>query len=81
MAAGVFLLLRLDLVAMWLFVTSSAVLLFGLRPVIRFAWVWGMLLMVFPLPYYLAVLTFGGLCRVTPPTDGTANNLKTACAG
>ncbi|WP_348733792.1 hypothetical protein [uncultured Mycolicibacterium sp.] len=55
-----FLLLRLDLVAMWLFVTSSAVLLFGLRPVIRFAWVWGMLLMVFPLPYYLAVLTFGG---------------------
>ncbi|WP_374157804.1 hypothetical protein ACEWX3_23180 [Mycobacterium sp. G7A2] len=55
-----FLLLRLDLVAMWLFVTSTAVLLFGLRPVIRFAWVWGMLLMVFPLPYYLAVLTFGG---------------------
>ena len=55
-----FLLLRLDLIAMWLFATSSAVLLFGLRPVIRFAWVWGMLLLVFPLPYYLAVLTFGG---------------------
>lgn len=55
-----FYLLRLDLVAMWLFVTASAVLLFGLRPVIRFAWVWGMLLMVFPLPYFLAVLTLGG---------------------
>lgn len=54
-------LLRLDLVAMWLFVTCSAVVLFGLRPVIRFAWVWFvLLLMVFSLPYYLTVITLGG---------------------
>jgi hypothetical protein len=53
-------LLRLDLVAMWLFVLSSAVLLFGLRPVARFSWVWGMLFMMFPLPYYMAVVILGG---------------------
>ncbi|TLH66334.1 hypothetical protein C1S80_08560 [Mycolicibacterium aubagnense] len=55
-----FYLLRLDLVAMWLFVLSSAVLLFGLRPVSRFGWVWAMLFMVFPLPYYLLVVILGG---------------------
>ena len=36
-------LLRLDVVAAWLFVASCCVVLFGLRPVTRFAWVWGML--------------------------------------
>ena len=53
-------LLRLDLVAMWMFVLSASVVLFGLRPVIRFAWVWALLLMVFPLPYYLIVILLGG---------------------
>ncbi|HEY9266577.1 MAG TPA: hypothetical protein VIQ11_18430 [Mycobacterium sp.] len=54
-------LLRLDLIAMWLFVSCSAVLLFGLRPVIRFAWVWVMvLLLILTLPYYLVVITLGG---------------------
>ena len=53
-------LLRLDMVALWLFVTSSAVVLFGLRPVTRFVWVWLLLLMVFPLPYYLTVIVLGG---------------------
>ncbi|WP_264068375.1 hypothetical protein [Mycolicibacterium komossense] len=53
-------LLRLDLVAMWLFVLSSSIVLFGLRPVTRFGWVWYLLLMVFPLPYYLMVIVFGG---------------------
>ncbi|GLP82257.1 hypothetical protein [Mycobacterium antarcticum] len=54
-------LLRLDLVAMWLYVFSSSIVLFGLRPVARFAWVWGMaLLLVFPLPYYVAVVVLGG---------------------
>lgn len=54
-------LLRLDLIAMWLFVSSSAVVLFGLRPVIRFAWVWVMsLLLILTLPYYLVVITLGG---------------------
>ncbi len=54
-------LLRLDLVAMWLFVLSASIVLFGLRPVARFAWVWGMVLaLTFPLPYYLIVILLGG---------------------
>lgn len=55
-----FYLLRLDLVAMWLFVLSSAIVLFGLRPVMRFRHVWALLFMVFPLPYYLSVVFLGG---------------------
>ncbi|ODQ93538.1 hypothetical protein [Mycolicibacterium holsaticum] len=58
--ATYFYLLRLDLVAMWLFVLSSSIVLFGLRPVIRFAWVWGLMFMVFSLPYYLSVVFLGG---------------------
>jgi hypothetical protein len=53
-------LLRLDLVAMWLFVASAAVMLFGLRPVIRFHWVWVLLSAVFTLPYHVAVILLGG---------------------
>ena len=53
-------LLRLDLLAAWLFVLSCSIVLFGLRPVSRFAWVWAMMLMVFALPYYLLVLFLGG---------------------
>ncbi|GAB3217339.1 hypothetical protein [Mycolicibacterium hippocampi] len=56
-----FYLLRLDLIAMWLYVSCSAAMLFGLRPVIRFAWVWGMvLLLILTLPYYLVVIALGG---------------------
>ncbi|MBI3213894.1 MAG: hypothetical protein HYZ38_08755 [Mycobacterium sp.] len=53
-------LLRLDLVALWMFVVSAAVALFGLRPVIRFGWAWLIALMIFPLPYYLTVVLLGG---------------------
>ncbi len=54
-------LLRLDLVAIWFFVLSASIVLFGLRPVTRFAWVWGMVLaLTFPLPYYLTVIVLGG---------------------
>lgn len=53
-------LLRLDLVAAWLFVLSSSIVLFGLRPVIRFRWVWALMFMVFSLPYYLSVVFLGG---------------------
>ena len=53
-------LLRLDLVAMWLFVLSTTIALFGLRPVTRFAWVWALLFMVFPLPYHTMVIALGG---------------------
>jgi hypothetical protein len=55
-----FYLLRLDLAAMWTFVISASVALFGLRPVIRFGWAWVVLAMVFPLPYYLSVILLGG---------------------
>lgn len=53
-------LLRLDVIAAWLFVASCCVVLFGLRPVIRFAWVWAMFALAFALPYYFAVILLGG---------------------
>ena len=55
-----FYLLRLDLVAMWLFIVSAGVALFGLRPITRFGWAWIVLFMMFPLPYYLLVILLGG---------------------
>lgn len=58
--AQYFHLLRIDLVAMWFFVTASSAILFGLRPVVRFAWVWLLMLMTFPVGYQLAVIFFGG---------------------
>jgi hypothetical protein len=53
-------LLRLDLVALWTFVISASIAMFGLRPVIRYGWAWAIGLMVFPLPYYLMVIFLGG---------------------
>ncbi len=53
-------LLRIDLVAMWFFVTASSAILFGLRPVVRFAWVWVLMLLTFPVGYQLTVIFFGG---------------------
>jgi hypothetical protein len=53
-------LLRLDFLAMYVFVLSSAIVLFGLRPVARFAWVWLLLLAVFTLPYHIMVILLGG---------------------
>ncbi|MGY3554378.1 hypothetical protein [Williamsia sp. R60] len=55
-----FSLLHLDLLAMWIFLISASIMLFGLRPVTRFAWVWLLLLMMFPLPYRIMVITLGG---------------------
>ena len=37
-------LLRIDLVALWFFLVASSVVLFGLRPVLRFGWAWLILL-------------------------------------
>lgn len=53
-------LLRIDLIALWFFLLSSSILLFGLRPVTRFSWVWILLMSAFPLWYQLAVIYFGG---------------------
>lgn len=58
--AAYFHLLRIDLAAMWLFVTASSTILFGLRPVVRFIWVWALLLLSFPLGYHLSVIFLGG---------------------
>ncbi|WP_445170368.1 hypothetical protein ACTXG7_14220 [Mycolicibacterium sp. Dal123E01] len=58
--AQYFHLLRLDLVALWFFLISSAIVLFGLRPVHRFQWVWILALAVFPLPYQIATILLGG---------------------
>jgi hypothetical protein len=53
-------LLRLDMLALWLFVVSASVTMFGLRPVARFAWVWLLLLVVFPIGFRLLVISLGG---------------------
>ena len=53
-------LLRFDLLGMWVFVISAAVLLFGLRPVGRFLAVWMLTLMVFTLNYHVLVIVLGG---------------------
>ena len=54
-----FSLLRLDLVAMGWFVLGCTIVLFGLRPVIRYAPVWVILLLLFPLPYHVLVVALG----------------------
>jgi hypothetical protein len=53
-------LLRLDFFAMYVFVLSSAIVMFGLRPVTRFAWVWLLSLFMFVLPYHILVILLGG---------------------
>lgn len=53
-------LLRIDLAAMWFFITAGTVMLFGLRPVIRFGWTFMVLICMMPLFYQLAVIFFGG---------------------
>ena len=55
-----YLLLRIDLIALWFFVISSSILLFGLRPLARFAWVWTLPLFMLPLAYQVLVIFFGG---------------------
>ena len=54
-------LLRLDIVACWIYVLKrNAILLFGLRPVTRFAPVWLMMLLAIPLPYDNLAFSLGG---------------------
>lgn len=53
-------LLRIDLAAMWFFIVSSTVMVFGLRPVIRFRGVFQVLICMLPLFYQLAVIFLGG---------------------
>lgn len=53
-------LMRLDLLALWLFMLSSSLVLFGVRPVARFAWPWVLLSLMCPLPYQVVVIMLGG---------------------
>lgn len=55
-----FYLLRLDIFAMGVFILSSALVLFGVRPVARFAWVWLLLGLSSALPYQVVVILLGG---------------------
>ncbi|MGV9714183.1 hypothetical protein ACWDTI_26400 [Gordonia sp. NPDC003424] len=54
-----YLLLHLDLLSLWLFLLGGAIMLFGLRPVARYRWMWFLLLSIFPAPYRLVVLSLG----------------------
>lgn len=58
--AEFFHLLRLDLLAMWLFVVGANIVLFGVRPVSRYLPVWLLLALAFLLPYQTLVIVFGG---------------------
>lgn len=55
-----FYLLRTDLFALLLFVFGACVLLFGLRPAGRFWPIWGLLVLINPLGYRVAVIWLGG---------------------
>lgn len=55
-----FQLVRFDLLGMWVFVFSCAIVLFGLRPAGRYLGVWVLTLMVFTLPYQIVVIVLGG---------------------
>ena len=54
---------HMDLLALWLFVLGAAILLFGLRPVARYRWVWLLFLLVFPVPVRAVLLSMGGTSR------------------
>ena len=58
--AAFYLMLRLDLVAMVLFVVGAGILLFGLRAVVRFNPVWAMTILALPWGYHIAVIELGG---------------------
>ncbi|PQE00252.1 hypothetical protein CYL16_11480 [Mycobacterium sp. EPG1] len=74
--ADFFWMLRLDLVAMVLFVAGAGILLFGLRAVTRFDPVWAMTILALPLGYHVAVIVLGG----GKPAAGAAALMITAAA-
>ncbi|OBF39076.1 hypothetical protein A5719_18370 [Mycolicibacterium peregrinum] len=53
-------LMRLDLLALWLFMLSSSLVLFGVRPITRFGWAWVLLSLISALPYQVVVIALGG---------------------
>ena len=55
-----YLVTHIDVLSLLMFFFGGCVLLFGLRPVLRYRWVWLLSLSLFPLPYRVAVVTLGG---------------------
>ncbi|MCH5645645.1 hypothetical protein [Gordonia sp. ABSL49_1] len=51
---------HMDLLALWVFVLGAAIMMFGLRPVARYRWVWLIFLAIWPIPTRVIVLTLGG---------------------
>ena len=58
--SDVYLTLHLDLLALWMFLLGSCVLLFGTRPTLRHRGSWFILLATFPFPIRLLTLLLGG---------------------
>ncbi|GAA2064389.1 hypothetical protein GCM10009722_27190 [Williamsia deligens] len=58
--SDVYLTLHLDLLALWMFVFASCVLMFGTRPTLRHRGSWLILLATFPFPIRLLTLLLGG---------------------
>lgn len=56
----VYLTTHVDLLAAWMFTLGGAVVLFGLRPVVRYRWAWLIYLAIFPVPVRVAILWLGG---------------------
>ncbi|MCK0439354.1 hypothetical protein MUG78_07745 [Gordonia alkaliphila] len=54
-----YLMTRTDLLALVVFLFAGCVLLFGLRPALRYRWVWVLSLSLFPLPYRVLVISLG----------------------
>ncbi|MEP9417534.1 hypothetical protein ABLE92_24760 [Gordonia sp. VNQ95] len=51
---------HMDLLALWLFFLAASIVMFGLRPVSRYRWVWLLALLIWPVPVRVVILTFGG---------------------
>ena len=57
---SLYLLTHLDILGLWTFFFGGCILMFGLRPTMRYHWVWLFGLMTFPIAYRVAVLSLGG---------------------
>ncbi|MFT4087514.1 MAG: hypothetical protein QM658_10235 [Gordonia sp. (in: high G+C Gram-positive bacteria)] len=54
-----YLVTHVDLLSMVMFFAAGCILLFGVRPTVRYRWVWLLSLSLFPLPYRILVVMLG----------------------